>query len=352
MPNLGYFWKAKDIERLKKDYTERRQDTISQFCIDWAKDNNLTTNQVRGKLNNLIANGKLQKSNVPTIVGDSPYPAYTEPLIMEGDCLIIPDLELPFHHAEFVNNILSLAVEWNIKQCIFAGDILHFASLSGWEANWTKPKTGGITSSAERELMNYAMTLSKKAQGGLMDLIAEIGEKEEDDGVSTELNVARKELRNIEQLFDKCDFVLGNHEGRLLRALGAAMNPEELLRLVDIKNPKWRIAPFYFSYLDTSRGRYIIEHPKGAAESTAQGLAAKFQSHIIMCHSHALDFSWDISGKYFAIQTGCCVDENRLPYAAQRHTTKRQHKLGATIVKDGYPFLLHVDSPWDLLKRI
>ena len=342
-------WTKEELDRLAKEFSERIPGTYtSYFCKIWAQKNNRSIASVRSQIERMMSSGVVARE----IVSESPYPTYNEPLVSEGDAVVLPDVEFPFHNSEFLNRVLDLCQKWNIKKAIFAGDVLHFDSLSGWEPNWTNTDKGGITAEAEKVLMDFAKNLPSKRQGELMNLIVDIGEKSEQDGVSTELNVARRALRNIEGLFDSCDFVIGNHEGRLLRALKTTLDPEELLRLVDIKNQKWRIAPYYFSYLDTSQGRFMIEHPKGAAESTAQGLAAKFNMHVIMAHSHALDFTWDISGKYFAIQAGCMVDEMKLPYAAQRHTTKRMHKLGAVIVRDGYPFLLHDKTHWKLMAKM
>ena len=342
-------WTKKERDLLMQDFQNRLPGTrTNRFCKAWGERYGRSTQSVNAQIVRMIDSGLLSKE----IIKESPYPTYDEPLVSEGDAVVLPDVEFPFHNSDFLNRVLDLCQRWNIKKCIFAGDVLHFDSLSGWEPNWVPTDKGGMTSDAERVLMEFAKTLPSKRQGEMMNLIVDIGEKKEQDGVSTELNVARKALRNIEELFDSCDFVIGNHEGRLLRALKTTLDPEELLRLVDIKNKKWRIAPYYFSYLDTSNGRFMIEHPKGAAESTAQRLAAKFGMHVIMAHSHALDFTWDISGKYYAIQAGCCVDEMKLPYAAQRHTTKRMHKLGAVIVREGYPFLLHDKTPWKLMSKM
>ncbi len=319
---------------------------VHEFCQKWGSPRGRSADSVERQLRRLQCNiGKIY-------VQPSPYPKYDTPLTLEGDALILSDLEFPYHNAEFVNRCMELAEAWGIRQCILAGDVIHFDSLSGWEPNWTTSNTGGITAEAEQKLTAFAQTLSAKQQGKFFELLGNIGDRKEQDGLSTELDVARAGLKRIIAQFDHIDFVLGNHEGRLLRALEVTINPDELLRLLDAKNPKMRIAPYYYSYLDTQCGRYQIEHPKGASEGTAQQLAAKYHSHVIMGHSHLLDFSWDISGEFYAIHAGHCVDETRLPYAAQRHTTRRAHKPGAVIVMDGYPYLLHWRTDWERMKRI
>jgi hypothetical protein len=338
-------WNAAELKALQEAW-EKKPDWISrrQFARDYGKVAKRTTDSVWGQINRLISGGAAQAK----VIRQSTYPIYDDPLTMEGDALILPDLEFPFHNADFLNRVLSLAHAWGITQCILAGDVLHFDSLSGWSPNFTKESNGGITAGAEAALVQFAKTLSAKKQGELFGLIGDIGEKTEEDGLSSELNVARRELKVIADLFPRADILLGNHEGRLLTALETALSPTELTRLLETPNG-WKIAPYYFSYLDTVRGRYQVEHPKGASEGTARQLAAKYQCHVIMGHSHLLDFSWDISGKHHAIHAGHLVDELRLPYAAQRHTTRRAHKPGAVIVRDGWPWLLCDGVPWDRL---
>jgi hypothetical protein len=283
---------------------------------------------------------------VQRIISPSPYPVYDSPLIMQGDALVLPDIEFPFHDAPFLNKCLALAKAWGIRQAILAGDVLHFDSLSGWEPNWTAPNPGGLTADAEAALMEFSKSLPAKQRDALMLKIGDLGQRTEQDGASTEMGVARRELRRLAEQFDRIDFVLGNHCGRLLRAMNTAMEPQELLRLLECGD-KWRIAPYYFSYLDTPQGRYQIEHPKSAASTTAAVLAAKFGCHVLMGHSHHFSITTDVSGRYFAAEIGCCVDEARLPYAAQRHTRAAAHSLGAAIVRDGYPTILTQFTDWE-----
>ena len=349
MPNVGNTWKQAELSKLKNDYLDRLPGTTkTQFSHEWGKKYDRSMNSVKGQIDRLLGIGELQRE----IVRESPYPTYDQPLVTEGDAVVLPDVEFPFHNADFMNRVLDLCQRWDIRKAIFAGDVLHFDSLSGWEPNWVNADKGGITADAEKLLMDFAKGLPGKRQDELINLVMDIGEKKEQDGVSTELNVARRELGKVEKLFDSCDFLIGNHEGRLLRALSTTLDPEELLRLVDIKNPKWRIAPYYYSYLDTAQGRYIIEHPKNASKFSAGRLASKYQAHVLMAHSHQLNYTFDPSGRFYAIEMGCMVDESKLPYASQRHNISPTHSLGAVIIRDGFPHLLHPRVDWKSLVKL
>jgi hypothetical protein len=340
--NTGLLWSKAEVAELTKAYGQKPPHvTKAEFARHYVSVSEHTVGAIRMKLSELEGN---------ITILESPYPRYDEPLVMEGDALILPDIEFPFHHAEFLSKCLELAAAWKIRQCIVAGDLLHFDSLSGWEPNWKKKDEGGLTDEAERKLIEFAKELSSKKQGQFMELIGNIGQKATQDGMSTEVEIARRELRRMEKQFDRIDMCLGNHEGRLLRALQTTLNPDELGRLLETGD-KWRIAPYYFSYLISAGEKYLIDHPKSAAASTAAVLAAKFQANVLMGHSHHFSITTDVSGRYFAAEIGCIVDEARLPYAAQRHTRAPAHSLGAAIIRDGFPTILTRFTDWERLMQ-
>jgi hypothetical protein len=346
MPNTGMYWTKGEIEELKQAWNNKPEYmTKRDFSRNYESKHSMDA--VKGCIDRLITLGELEKQYIKP----SPYPVYNEPLVMQGDALILPDLEIPFHNSEFVNRVLGLAEAWGIRQCILAGDVLHFDSLSGWEPNWTKTKKGGITAKAEGELMEEIDKLPEKYRRPLAEKIIDIGERTEEDGVSTELDIASRELKKLSELFDKIDFVLGNHCGRLLRAMQTAINPKLILKMLEAGD-KWRIAEYYFSKLETVNGTFIIEHPKNSGKFSASRLCSKYMAHVLMGHSHQLNYTFDPSGKFYAVEMGCCVDEQRLPYASQRHNTSPMHVLGAVIVLDGYPYLLHEGTDWERMRRI
>lgn len=286
------------------------------------------------------------------VVETSKYPIYDKPLEMVGDALVMTDVEFPFHHADFVNRCIELAQAWKIDKLILGGDALHFHSLSGWEPSWSETEDGGLSEEVADKLYAFAQTLKTKDRERAEELIAGIGEKKPGETLSEEMSLARKELLKLGGLFGQVDFILGNHEGRLLRAMETTMDPQELFRLLDIRDPKWRVSPYYYSVLWSGGEKFQIEHPRNTAKFSAWKLAAKFGCHVIQGHSHQLNYTFDISGKYYAIETGHCVDESRLAYSAQRHNTAHAHVLGASIVRGGVPWLLHAKTDWQAMKRL
>jgi len=45
-------------------------------------------------------------------IRESSLPIFNQPLALEGDALVLPDVEFPFHHAEFINKCIDLAAQW------------------------------------------------------------------------------------------------------------------------------------------------------------------------------------------------------------------------------------------------
>lgn len=298
-------------------WTPAEDITIKRMKSDGATDKKIaetigrTEQAVRGRRRRIHSVTETQMR-----IAESPFPRYDSPLVMEGDALVLPDVEIPYADHEFLNNCIELARKWKIDQCILAGDFLHFDSLTHWEPCWTNDSEDGIH-------LN----------------------------LSQELEMARRDTKVLSQAFKKIDFVLGNHSGRLLRALSSPIFPSEILRLIEAGN-RWRIAPYYYSILISNGEKYQIEHPNSATKVSPIKLASKYQCHILQAHSHKWGIDRDISGRFWAISMGCVVDEMRLPYAAQRHNTGEAHVLGAVIVKDGYPYVLSDKTPWSRYMRL
>src|SRR5512140_1495847 len=90
----------------------------------------LTYGQVRDRIREARERAGRGAVHIP----QSNMPRYDKPLTVEGNALVIGDLEVPFHHADFVNRCLDLSHAWGIDQLILAGDIMHFESFSAWGA--------------------------------------------------------------------------------------------------------------------------------------------------------------------------------------------------------------------------
>lgn len=298
---------------------------------------------VNTKLARLKAEGKIPVSSVPA----SSMPLWDKPLVSEGDAVILTDVEAPFQHSEFINRVLDLADAWGIQTLHLGGDLLHYDNLSAWGSEWTEDRED-IFDLVMEIVQNY---VTNKKKDEVVKLLEDKGMTNQ-GGLSGELAEARKVFRSFNS-FKEIYVEFGNHDDRYLRALNLALSPKEFLHQLDRdKDERWKIAPYYYAMIETEKGTFRITHPRGAAQKTAVDLAIQFHQHVIMGHSHRWNISRDPSGKFWAIQQGHCVDEDRLAYVKQRDAKRDAHVLGATIIRGGYPFVLSPESPWDLLKRM
>jgi len=279
-------------------------------------------------------------------VPKSPMPLWNSPLESTGDAVILSDIEAPFQHSEFINRVLALADAWNITDLHLDGDLLHYDSLSMWGSEWTEQQED-----IRDTFLDIVKLLDVSQREQAVRLLEDKGVLA-DAGYTGEMKAAREMFKSFGQ-FKNIYVALGNHDDRYLRTLNQALAPSELLHQLDVKDDsRWKIAPYYYTLIHTEGGTFRATHPRGAGKNTAIDLAVQFHQHIIMGHSHRWSINRDPSANFWAIQTGHCVDEDRLAYVKQRDAKRDAHMNGATIIRGGYPFVLHMDSPWELLKRM
>ena len=299
-------WSNKETETLKK---LKADGLYSDYEI--AQKMGRTFDSVNSKLTKLKRAGLLLPPEVP----ESQFKVWDDPLRFEGDALILTDVEAPFQHTELINRALDLSDAWGIKNLVLGGDQLHNESLSAWGAVWT--------------------------------------DEEEKPTLAGEMKEAKKVFKAFEMFADKW-VILGNHDDRYVRALERAVKPRELLTQMGIgeQDESWKIAPYYHMGIDTSKGLYRITHPRGAGKNQAEVLAVQYHCHVIMGHSHRFLKGRDPSGDYWAIQAGHCVDETRLNYVMARDAKRDAHMPACILIRDGFPFDLCLDTPWDIMKRM
>lgn len=279
-------------------------------------------------------------------LAESPMPKFDKPLSSSGDAVILSDIEAPFQNSEFINKVIDLADAWNIRSLHLAGDLLHYDSLSAWGSEWTE-----VDEHIQETLDEILLLVDVKKRGQAVKLL-EDNDLINNTTFSGEMKAARAVFKNFDN-FDNVFVALGNHDDRYLRALNQAVSPKELLHQLDRhEDSRWKIAPYYYTLIETDKGTFRATHPRGAGKNTAIDLAVQYHQHIVMGHSHRWSVNRDPSGKYWAIQTGHCVDELRLAYVQQRDAKRDAHINGATIIRGGYPFVLCPDSPFEMLKRM
>jgi len=326
----GVSWSAKDLQRARELKASGKH----------------SLHEIAEIIGRSYSSVSIKLSREFRVVPESTMPVWKSPLESEGDAVILSDIEAPFQNSEFINRVLDLADAWGITDLHLAGDLLHYDNLSAWGSEWTEPQED-----LRDTLLDFMQSLDKKTRTKGVKLLEEKGFLT-DTSYTGEMKEARKMFKSFDH-FKNVYVALGNHDDRYLRALDQAMAPSELLHQLDKHNdPRWKIAPYYYSLIHTKAGTFRATHPRGAGKNTAIDLAIQFHQHILMGHSHRFSVNLDPSSKFWAIQMGHCVDETRLAYVCQRDAKRDAHSEGAAIIRDGYPFALNKFSPWDLLRRM
>ena len=221
------------------------------------------------------------------------------PPVMVGDALLLFDIHSPCHDARWINRCVDLALKWGVNQCGIGGDLVDFAAFSIF------------------------------AKSDAFDLDDEIVQTE---GI----------LKALESAFSAIVYSAGNHEQRLSRLTSWLLPVDTAMRLF-MRSGKTTFTRSYWWTLVSGGETYHIEHPRNASVSQTivpAKLAAKYHTHTIAGHGHLQGTGHDISGLYWAIDSGMCADPDRLEYYQMQHTIRPAMMQGSVIVKDGIPFAL------------
>ena len=331
-------------EKVSTDELQRLRDSGMTFP-EIAAATGLRANTISARLRNVPPPALPRLS--PSIM-----PQYNQPLTVEGDALILNDLEVPFHRYDFVNRCLDLCAAWKIDKLILGGDVLHFECLSAWGAAWKQeqPQRDVISEATESEWRRKIQALPVELQAPFLEDLQRLADNRGTD--DDEIKAGAKQLKILAQLFGGIYYVLGNHDDRFLRKLQAPMTPDTLLNFLGLTAPCWHIAPAFYGVLTSGGEKWRIEHQRSAAPGCAVRLADKFECHVIVAHNHSQSVQWSTSGHYYAISTGCAADESRMSYAATRSTQRPAHMVGAAIIRGGIPFVLHERTPWEMYRRM
>jgi hypothetical protein len=310
-----------------------------------AKSVKRTHSAVASKIKELRTLGLL---GIRPVVSQSPARIFDDQITAQGDILILPDVEAPYHNADWINKCIDLALTLNVKQLCVAGDFVHFANFSQWAGNF-QPQTKALIDNPKAAALLAMMDEKQKA--AFVEFAEEMRPSDPGDGPGPEMQAVRKVTREISGAFETIYYIMGNHEHRKIRLQGFTEGVDELKRFLEL-GENWKISSYYYMFL---AGKTIsrIEHPIGAGPRTAIDIAIQEHQHVFMGHSHRLARQKDPSGDLWAIQMGHCVDEKkRLQYVMQRTIKRDAHALGALLWYDGYPWLLEQETPFEKMKRM
>lgn len=233
-----------------------------------------------------------------------------KPIIHEGSVAISADWHIPLYDPAYANQFIRDSRERGLKDLVIAGDFFNFDALSQYDP------------------------------------------KQQEAGLEGELEEATAVMRVLLETFDRIYFLWGNHDARLHRALGFAMQFQQAMKTVFGKLGEECLDRIVFSNLDhmwlkDGGTPWYICHPKNYTKvplSTARQLAPKVNANVITAHSHHCAVGYGPDGEKVVAEAGGLFDREKTAYL-QRTTTFPTWAQGYAFLIDGR---LHLSSPgWE-----
>lgn len=253
------------------------------------------------------------RSGVLRSVPASPKKRYDDAPRLYGDTLVLADMQVPFHDADFVMRALEVAHAWGIQQAVSAGDLMNGTAFS------------------------------------------KFGHKPADADWKEEVSITRECLRAMHEAVPSWLLLMGNHDIHIIKALAEQIDMSDIIKLLD--RPRGIKGTDYYYCLVNDNWR--ISHPRNVSVIPGRVpsmLCAKFGMNVAAGHGHLVAiYPWN---QWMAVDIGVCCDPLRLDYAAQRDNTRPAMQQGALIIKTGgdgvvRPHLLSaVWTDWPAAKRM
>jgi predicted phosphodiesterase len=233
-----------------------------------------------------------------------------KPVVIEDEAVAITaDWHVPITDIPYVNTFIERARDEGCSTLLIAGDFFNF------------------------------------------DAISRFDEHQEDAGLEKELQAGEYLMRTLLETFENIYYIWGNHDARLHKALGFAIQFKNAMRLVFGSLGNEALERITFSNLDHAWVRqgdgreWYVCHPQSYNRtplSTARALAAKMNANVITAHSHHCAIGYATDGERVVAEAGGLFDRHQTAYL-QRTTTHPYWAQGFCILKRDEPIIL--DSP-------
>lgn len=178
------------------------------------------------------------------------------------------------------------------------------------------------------------------------DALSDYMPKQDDHDLSTEILISRKLMRILLRTFDRIIVALGNHDVRIMRALGFKMKFEQSMALC------FGELPFEFGdrleftgrdYIlnDTSEGLWRFCHTNQYSKNqliVPSQIADINQQHVAAGHRHHHSIGLSPSGLW-VVELGGLFDHNRTAYLKRWSSSHPHWQNGYMVLRDGVPYL-------------
>jgi predicted phosphodiesterase len=244
---------------------------------------------------------------VPLDIEDRFAFSLDKPITIEDPIVTITaDWHIPLYDPNYVNDMIERSRAAGSKTLLIAGDFFNFDALSAYDP------------------------------------------KQEEAGLELELTEGTAVMRVLLETFDRIVYVWGNHDARLHKALGFAIQFKQAMRMVFGNLGDEALQRLEFTNLDhcwikQGDGRdWYVCHPQSynkAPLTTARALAAKENANVITAHSHHCAIGYATDGDKVVCEIGGLFDRHKTAYL-QRSTTYPTWVQGFSILVAGEPIML------------
>lgn len=225
---------------------------------------------------------------------------YDDYIRVDGDAIVVSDLEIPYHDAELLGYAVSVGKLFKIKTLIIAGDLLANDAI------------GFFASRSEDTDESTRFTVNDSLMAG------------------------RDVLKAFFKWFEHIIVIKGNHDQRndQVRELGWFQMMKD--NWGDLGNLE--ISFYKWCELDGQRIEHFGNY-SGVPGSVARDRAAIEDCTVIGGHTHHFSWSWAKNGKHMAIDLGHCTRPETRYYKTVNGVTRHPKWVaGFWAYKDGYWF--------------
>lgn len=225
-----------------------------------------------------------------------------EPLILEGDAVIVGDIHVPCTDYDWAQRAAMVGLYHLAapRTLVIAGDLVNADFASRY------------------------------------DLIHELPRWDQ------EVQAARHLFRVWLEVFDRVIFLAGNHERRLSKFTRGELGMQHLADLL-LQDERVIVSHWGHCLLISGGIPYRVTHARNySLNSLTVGheLANKYQQHIINHHQHHLSKGMDRFKRFIVIDNGALVDQDKLAYVVLDDSRSPAMAKGFTLVRGGVAHVL------------
>ena len=215
--------------------------------------------------------------------------------------LVFGDYHAPFHHEDALDFLADINREYRPDRVIINGDLTDSYNFS-----------------------QYAKDLNA-------------------DSPVKELKKLRKNVGELIKLFPSAIIIDSNHDSRLWRKAKIAGIPREVLmpyiEMIGAKGADWKLVPELSITCDATREQWVfMHHVSGSGINAAKSMG----TNLVLSHTHTkqgVTRSQGMKKAYWAVDTGCLIDEKKYAFAYQK-LAQAKPCLGCAVIEEGVPRII------------